>query len=111
MDFTERLQARRGQPWYHAAVPSPDGSMLAWISDRDGRPRAWVGAADGPEPEGPVADLADVGALAWSPDGAWLACQVAPGGGERTQVFLVDLGTGEVRDLAPGAAATTLGAW
>ena len=23
-------------------MPSPDGALLAWISDRDGRPRAWV---------------------------------------------------------------------
>ena len=60
---------------------------------------------------GPLSDLADVTALAWSPDGAWIALQVAPHGGERTGVHLVDPATGEVRDLAPGAAAATLGAW
>ena len=27
---------------YSQPVPSPDGRMLAWISDRDGRPRAFV---------------------------------------------------------------------
>jgi len=27
---------------YSCPIPSPDGRMLAWISDRDGRPRAWV---------------------------------------------------------------------
>ncbi len=36
---------------------------------------------------------------------------MAPHGGERTGVHLVDPATGEVRDLAPGAAAATLGAW
>ncbi len=30
---------------YSRPVPSPDGRMLAWISDRDGRPRAFVAAA------------------------------------------------------------------
>ncbi len=30
---------------YCHPVPSPDGTLLAWISDRDGRPRAWVAAA------------------------------------------------------------------
>jgi hypothetical protein len=63
------------------------------------------------EPDRPLCDLADVTGLAWSPDGAWIALQVAPHGGERTEVHLADPATGEVRDLAPGAAAATLGAW
>ncbi|WP_214365579.1 S9 family peptidase [Pseudonocardia sp. H11422] len=102
--------------------------MLAWISDRDGRPRAWIGALPpaGPEdattivePDWPLpTDLddpdlppGDVQALSWSPDGSWLACQLAPGGGERTRVLLVSPdGTGR-REIAPGAAAVTLGSW
>jgi dipeptidyl aminopeptidase/acylaminoacyl peptidase len=70
-----------------------------------------------PLPTGPEDRLpGDVTALAWSPDGTWLACQLAPGGGERTRVRLVSPdGTprdGEtLRELAPDAAAVTLGAW
>jgi len=52
-----------------------------------------------------------VTALAWSPDGTWLACQLAPAGGERTQVRLIRPDGSELRELAPGAAAATLGAW
>lgn len=116
MDFAERLLARRGQtsavqPHYGMPAHSPDGTLLSWISDRDGRPRAWLAPLGGPEPKRPLTDLADVTALAWSPDGAWIACQVAPGGGERTHVCLVAPDGSEIRDLAPGAAATTLGAW
>jgi dipeptidyl aminopeptidase/acylaminoacyl peptidase len=113
-DFTERLAARRGPVSHAAPAPSPDGTQLAWIADADGRPRAWLAelkAADVVEPDRPLTDLADVTALAWSPDGMWIALQVAPSGGERTAVHLVDPVTGDVRNLAPGAAAATLGAW
>jgi len=113
-DFIERLAARRGPVSYTSPAPSPDGQRLAWIADTDGRPRAWLADLDPAqikEPDRPLSDLADVTALAWSPDGTWIALQVAPHGGERTGVHLVDPATGEVRDLAPGAAAATLGAW
>lgn len=126
--FVQRRMARLGQaelfaPAYHHPVPSPDGTRLAWISDRDGRPRTWVaalpGAADGGsapvvEPDLPLFDGADAQALSWSPDGMWLACQLAPDGGERTRVRLVGaegVDGHEVREVAPGAAAVTLGAW
>jgi dipeptidyl aminopeptidase/acylaminoacyl peptidase len=108
---------------YSCPVPSPDGTMLAWISDRDGRPRAWVAPLppDGSavvEPAWPLPTDGgddgipwDVQKLTWSPDGYWLACQLAPGGGERTRVRLVTPDGTEVQDLAPAAAAVTLGSW
>jgi acetyl esterase/lipase len=110
---------------YSCPVPSPDGRMVAWISDRDGRPRAWVAAL--PPDGSPVVEPAwplptggdgadgtvpcDVQKLAWSPDGYWLACQLAPGGGERTRVRLVTPDGTATHDLAPNAAAVTLGSW
>ena len=107
---------------YSAPVPSPDGRMLAWISDRDGRPRVWV--APLPPDGSPVVEPAwplptdgddtvpwDVQKVAWSPDGYWLACQLAPGGGERTRVRLVTPDGSDVHDLAPTATAVTLGSW
>ena len=128
-EFTERRLARLGggadarlfpdrayPPRYSDPAPSPHGTLLAWISDRDGRPRAWVAphpADGGPitEPERPLPADGDVMAVAWSPDGLWLACMTAPGGGERTRVQIVSPDGSEVRDLAPGAAAATLGVW
>ncbi|GGL15330.1 peptidase S9 [Sphaerisporangium melleum] len=71
---------------------SPDNRAVAYVSDRDGTPRVWVQPLTenghrrarvidtGPEP---------VGDVLWSPDGAWLAVTVSPGGGERTQVWAV----------------------
>ena len=112
---------------YSSPVPSHDGTMLAWISDRDGRPRAWVAPlppdgspvvepawplpteGDGGDPDGGVPW--DVQKLTWSPDGYWLACQLAPGGGERTRVRLITPDGTQIQDLAPSAAAVTLGSW
>jgi dipeptidyl aminopeptidase/acylaminoacyl peptidase len=101
---------------YLNPVPSPDGAMIAWVSDRDGRPRAWVAPLPpdgGPivEPDAPLPTDGDVQALTWSPDGNWLACQTALYGGERTRVQLLAPDGSETRELAPGAAAVTLGAW
>jgi dipeptidyl aminopeptidase/acylaminoacyl peptidase len=123
--FTERRLARLGggadapalfPPQYSHPVPSPDGALLAWISDRDGRPRAWVAPlppAGKPivEPERPLPVAGDVQALSWSPEGHWLACQTAPSGGERTRVHVVSPDGAQEIELAPGAAAVTLGVW
>lgn len=129
MDLAHRRRARLDEHLpglfataYTNPTPSPDGTRLAWISDRDGRPHAWMaplpsGAHAIVEPDRPLpthtADIlpGDVELLNWSPDGAWLACQLAPSGGERTRVRLVNPNGEHVRDLAPGAAAVTLGSW
>jgi dipeptidyl aminopeptidase/acylaminoacyl peptidase len=123
--FTERRLARLGggtdtpglfPTRFHHPAPSPDGTRLAWISDRDGRPHAWVGVLP-PEgkqveqPDRPLPTDGDVETMCWSPDGLWIACQIAPYGGERTRVQVVSPDGEQVRDLAPGAAAATLGVW
>jgi dipeptidyl aminopeptidase/acylaminoacyl peptidase len=120
-ELAERRLARVGRTdrtpaFYSDPVPSPDGTRIAWISDRDGRPHAWVAVLPldgGPvvEPDFALDTVDDVQALSWSPDGTWIACQLAPYGGERTRVRLHSPDHGEVLEIAPGAAAVTLGAW
>lgn len=72
-----------------APAPSPDGTRVAYLSDRAGTPGIWirqVGADDAvalPTGDDPVL------AVSWSPDGRWLACVVAPGGAPRTEVWLL----------------------
>ena len=109
---------------FRSPRPGPDGRLLAWISDRDGRPRLYVGElGSGPapvvepraalptEPDDPDLPHADVTGVAWSPDGSWLSCQLAPGGGERTRVLLVSPDGRRRREIAPAATAVVLGSW
>ena len=68
---------------------SPDGQQLAFVSNLSGVPQVWTVAVSGGWPQ-PVTALDDqVGGVQWSPDGAWLAFSLAPGGGMNQQVYVV----------------------
>jgi dipeptidyl aminopeptidase/acylaminoacyl peptidase len=68
-----------------APVFAPDGSMLAFISDRGGRKQPWTLPLTGGEAR-LVAEVAgDAKAASWSPDGKWLLV-LAPSGVERLAV-------------------------
>src|SRR5664279_512903 len=62
---------------------SPDGTQLAFVSDRSGDPSVWI---KGPQP-GRLTSLGAAGirvlTASWSPDGAWLACVTAAAGASR----------------------------
>src|SRR5215471_1267593 len=63
---------------------SPDGKQLVFISDRSGKPQAWVMSTGGGEPK-QLSDLpGGVSAAEWSPDGA----KIALGGGSGVQRFI-----------------------
>jgi hypothetical protein len=82
---------------------SPDGTRLAFVSDRSGDPSVWI---KGPQPEALTA--LETGGLrmltvSWSPDGAWLACVTAASGSTRSEVWLVRPDGSDLH-LAAGAA-------
>src|SRR4051812_7601216 len=86
--------------------PSPDGSRVAFVSDRSGEPRVWIhGRGDfAAVPVAPALDRALT--VSWSPDGAWLACLVAAPGASRTQVWLTRPDGSDLH-LAAGAGFAT----
>ena len=91
---------------------SPDGTRLAFVSDRTGVPQVWVAAVDGGAPLQVTKGDDPVGRVLWSPDGAWLALSLAPGGGMNTQIYVVRPdGTGLRRLTDGGKETNNLGAW
>lgn len=91
---------------------SPDGARLAFISNLSGLPQVWTVAAAGGWPTQVTALDDQIYGVAWSPDGAWLAFSLAPGGGMNQQVYLVRPdGTGLRRLTDGGAENNWRGPW
>ena len=95
-----------------------DGRQMAYVSDRSGVPALWVQtnpedpAHPLPEPERLFLSADPVLAAHWSPDGTWLACGVASGGGVRSEVWVVRPdGTGGRRVVGGAGQHAVLGPW
>ncbi len=71
----------KGDPWQLTAAQaretgprwSPDGTQIAFISDRGGEKQIWVIRADGGEARALTSGKRGPADLAWSPDGRWIA--------------------------------------
>lgn len=89
--------------WSPAA--SPDGSVIAFVSDRSGSGQVWLSL--GGRRVGPILDrLTRVKSVSWSPDGAWLACVTAAEQGSRQQVWLSRPDGSELRLVGGGPEGT-----
>ncbi|HXG59014.1 MAG TPA: S9 family peptidase [Thermoanaerobaculia bacterium] len=91
---------------------SPDGKRIAFLSNLSGSPQVWVVPATGGWPDQVTAFDDPVGAVEWSPNGEWLAVQVAPGGGLNEQIVVVRPdGTGMKMLTDGGKTNNRLGRW
>ncbi|HEX9494590.1 MAG TPA: S9 family peptidase [Candidatus Limnocylindria bacterium] len=77
---------------------SPDGRVLYYCSDRDGRMQLWSMPLAGGE-HTRLSDVDRVGRYEASPDGRWIAFGADRGGNERWAINLLPAGGGEPRDL------------
>jgi dipeptidyl aminopeptidase/acylaminoacyl peptidase len=95
-----------------APTLTQDGRCVAFVSDRNGTPQLWVqDAVLHAEAQCLVLSDDPVVSVHWSPDGGWLACAVATGGGVRTEVWVVRPDGRDARRVAGGDQHAVLGPW
>jgi len=110
LERTVALMARIGS----CSSPSfsPDGKRIVFVSNLNGIPQLWMMPVEGGFPTLVTAFDDPVGFVSWSPDGAWLAFNVAPGGGFNEQIYVVRPdGTGLRRLTEGGKENNFLGDW
>jgi dipeptidyl aminopeptidase/acylaminoacyl peptidase len=99
---TGEVLALTGAPGVHDRAPqwSPDGQLVAYASEAPGWYELHLVRADGTEARRLTREDADLLEHRWHPDGERLVAVRGRGG--RYDLVLVDAGTGEVTELAPG---------
>jgi len=91
---------------------SHDGSRIAFVTNISGVPQVWTMPTAGGYPSLVTSFDDPVGFVTWSPDGQWLAFNVAPGGGFNEQIYIVRPdGTGLRRLTDGGKANNFLDGW
>ncbi len=93
---------------------SPDGTMMSFLAPLDGVMNIWVAPVGNFDAARPISNDQSRGIRQhfWVPNGAYIAYLQDTGGNENWHVHVVDIATGEDRDLTPvpeGARATVMG--
>jgi Tol biopolymer transport system component/serine/threonine protein kinase len=91
---------------------SPDGSKIAFESDRSGEAQEiWVAQADGSKPVQMTSNLGRYqGGPRWSPDGRWIAFHSQSWDGQ-WDVYVMDASGGKPRRIVPKPSANSVPSW
>lgn len=86
-------------------APSPDGSRIAYITDRDGNAEIYVMNADGSNPRRLTSTTASEGSPAWTPDGTKIvyASNAAEGTTGTFHIWIMNADGSNPRQLTQGA--------
>ena len=96
-------QLTNATDYIYEATWSPDGSRIAYVSDKGGKDRLWVMNADGSNPILLTPDLNGIRNAAWSPDGKHIKVTEWLDGGAYAEIHAIDSGTGSDRRVTdPG---------
>jgi dipeptidyl aminopeptidase/acylaminoacyl peptidase len=93
-------------------VPSPDGSAVAFVSDRDGWDHVYVVPVGGGEPRAITRGAFEASRPAWSPDGKRLAfdSNEGPNPGRR-QLVVAEVAGGALTTLTSGPGTNIAAQW
>jgi Tol biopolymer transport system component/DNA-binding winged helix-turn-helix (wHTH) protein len=100
----------RASGWHWHPAVSPDGSSLAFVSDRSGSPEVWVSTIDDAAPR----KLTDFGgpytnSPTWSPDGQRILFTTPVDG--NFEIYTVDVGSGDLEKLTDHPATDRNPTW
>ena len=87
------VQLTSDPAWDYHPRWSPDGSMIAFTSQRNGSPSLWIMAADGTGEREVAGGMKGDYHIAWSPDGSKIAYvrHVSKNGQSWNQIFVLDV--------------------
>jgi Tol biopolymer transport system component/imidazolonepropionase-like amidohydrolase len=93
-----------GRDWDHMPRFSPDGSRIAFVSDRDGNMNVWLIDADGSDPKVLTKERVNkMKSPAWTPDGRFVIAHKSAPTGAGLYMYHVDGGSGFRVDSANGS--------
>jgi eukaryotic-like serine/threonine-protein kinase len=92
---------------------SPDGTRIAFLSNRTGPAEVWTAEADGADPEQVTSEpeWAEVSDPSWSPDGKSIAYSARPKADAPSGIFVVPASGGAAKQVTPADADSFRPTW